>query len=136
MYGRAAPAVHRSPALFTRWYTVVSQSGNWEGLRMDADTCLRCGAPYSPGQTVCFKCGAPLGETRPNTQPVPAIKIPQPEESAPPAAEPAPSLPVARVASATAEPPAPPTQRKRRRWPLLALVVVLVLAAGGGGFYL
>jgi hypothetical protein len=106
---------------------------------MDADTCLRCGAPYAPGQTVCFKCGAPLGETRPNTQPVPAIKIPQPEESAPPtrpAAEPAPSLPVARVASATAEPPAPPTQQRRRRWPLIALVVVLVLAAGGGGFYL
>ena len=102
---------------------------------MESDTCLRCGAPYAPGQTVCFKCGAPLGETRPNTQPVPIIKIPRPDESAQPAAAPEPPRPVARVASALAEPPEAPAKPKRR-WPLAVLIGVLVLAAAGGGFYL
>jgi len=104
---------------------------------MDSDTCLRCGAPYTPSQTVCFKCGAPLGETRPNTQPVPIVRIPRPEPDppAPPATAPAPSQPAVHAVTATAEPPAAPARRKRR-WPLVALVLVFVLAAGGGGYYL
>lgn len=106
---------------------------------MDSDLCLRCGAPYAPGQTVCFKCGAPLGETRPNTQPVPVVKIPRPEESAPSVvavpSQTAPARPAVRTAAATAEPPSPPAKRTRRG-PLLALILVLVLAAAGGGVYL
>lgn len=104
---------------------------------MDADTCLRCGAPYTPGQTVCFKCGAPLGETRPNTQPVPVIRIPQPEPPAEPEPLPAPPRVSARVTAVPAitAPSAPSTKHKRRA-PLVALIVVLVLAAIGGGAYL
>lgn len=104
---------------------------------MDGDTCLRCGAPYTPGQTVCFKCGAPLGETRPNTQPVPAIKIPQPEPPAEPERPHAPpSLPVRSTAAPAIAEPAAPVAKRTRRWPLVALIIVLVLAAIGGGAYL
>lgn len=102
---------------------------------MDSDTCLRCGAPYAPGQTVCFKCGAPLGETRPNTQPVPAVKIPQPEPPAEKSTSSASALAIPHVATAVTAPPAHATKRKRR-WPLMVLIFALVLAAAGGGIYL
>lgn len=104
---------------------------------MDADTCLRCGAPYTPDQTVCFKCGAPLGETRPNTQPVPVITIPQHEPPTEPESSPTPSRLPARVTAAPAiAEPSTPFAKRKRRWPLAALIVVLVLAATGGGAYL
>ncbi|MGH2517641.1 MAG: zinc ribbon domain-containing protein, partial [Ktedonobacterales bacterium] len=102
---------------------------------MDSDTCLRCGAPYAPGQTVCFKCGAPLGETRPNTQPVPVIRIPRPEHDPQPVVATAPAHLPSPVASAVAEPPPRPA-RGKRRWPIVLGLLVLVLAAAGGGFYL
>lgn len=104
---------------------------------MDWDTCLRCGAPYVPAQTVCFKCGAPLGETRPNTQPVPVIKIPTSADHEELATAPSTPHPAVSVASAPApmESPVAPPQRTRR-WPLVLVVLVLVLAAAGGGVYL
>ncbi|MFI5272925.1 MAG: zinc ribbon domain-containing protein [Ktedonobacterales bacterium] len=44
---------------------------------MDAGrTCLRCGAPYEPDDTVCYACGAPIGETQGDTAPVKAIRRP------------------------------------------------------------
>jgi len=41
---------------------------------MAEQTCLRCGAPYEEGATVCFVCGAPIGEIETPTQPVRAPK--------------------------------------------------------------
>ena len=37
-------------------------------------TCLRCGAPYEPDDTVCYKCGAPIGETEGDTAPVKIVR--------------------------------------------------------------
>lgn len=105
-------------------------------------TCLRCGAPYEPGQTVCFKCGAPIGETRASTQPVPAVKVPRATEPSQPAATPAAGAPGLPVAMQTTSSPAAHAQReprresKRRRGGFIVLLVcVLVLAAGGGAAY-
>lgn len=39
-------------------------------------TCLRCGAPYDEGATVCFTCGASIGELETPTQPVRTPKKP------------------------------------------------------------
>src|SRR5262245_43854343 len=104
---------------------------------MESGNCLRCGAPYEPGDTVCYTCGAPIGETRVNTQPVRAVRVPKAE----PAAEPAASQPIIRAA-AVVQPPsfapatpapaalAPHRPRRRARWLgilagcLLALVVL------------
>jgi len=41
---------------------------------MAEQTCLRCGASYEEGATVCFVCGAPIGEIETPTQPVRAPK--------------------------------------------------------------
>lgn len=104
-------------------------------MSSELETCLRCGAPYEPGQTVCFKCGAPIGETRSSTQPVPAVKVPRAEQPDQPAETPTPvqaspgALTVARAA--------PPSAKRGRRGGLIvALVCVIVLAASGGAAYL
>lgn len=43
---------------------------------MEERRCLRCGAPYDEGATVCFTCGASIGELETPTQPVRAPKRP------------------------------------------------------------
>jgi hypothetical protein len=102
---------------------------------MESNTCLRCGSPYEPNQTVCFTCGAPIGETRSSTQPVPAVKIPRPATEPAPELERSASVPVhAAVPSVPATPGAAPP-RGRRRWLVVALAVVLVLAVAGGLAY-
>lgn len=121
---------------------------------MEERRCLRCGAPYDEGATVCFTCGASIGELETPTQPVRAPRRP--------AAEPAPVAVAAEAASsatsqaeqqatpmAPSSPPSPPRPLtvgtsyhpvavaprppRRVRWPLVigALVVVALLAAGG-----
>jgi hypothetical protein len=106
---------------------------------MEGGTCLRCGAPYEAEATVCYSCGAPIGETRSNTQPVPAIRRIRPDE-----AEAGSSLPVGQVAAASLSvAPVPLSRplvalgrrRKRPLWPVLLLACVLVLGAFGGAAY-
>lgn len=106
-------------------------------MSSELETCLRCGAPYEPGQTVCFKCGAPIGETRSSTQPVPAVKVPRAEQPAPPTETPALApVQVAPGAPAVAQAVPSPAKRRRRGGLIVALVCVIVLAAGGGAAYL
>ncbi len=38
-------------------------------------TCLRCGTPYEPDDTVCYHCGAPIGETEGDTAPVKVVRV-------------------------------------------------------------
>ncbi|HEX6798341.1 MAG TPA: hypothetical protein VF116_11585 [Ktedonobacterales bacterium] len=46
-----------------------------EAVRVNAGgTCLRCGAPYEPDDTVCYTCGAPIGETEGDTAPVKIVR--------------------------------------------------------------
>ena len=52
---------------------------------MAEQTCLRCGAPYEEGATVCFTCGAPIGEIETPTQPVRTPKRAAPETTVMPA---------------------------------------------------
>lgn len=123
---------------------------------MSERTCLRCGAPYDEGATVCFTCGASIGELETPTQPVrtPKGRAPAHAEAAPdqpppasassaaeaPPVEPAPaSTPAPRrvmVGSSlpVAPPPVVPPKSHRRRWPIIvtALIVVVALLAGGG----
>lgn len=106
-------------------------------MSSELETCLRCGTPYEPGQTVCFKCGAPIGETRSSTQPVPAIKVPHAEEPSQPAGESAAALAGAIAGiTAVAQPEPRPAKQRRRGGLIVLLVCVLVLAAGGGAAYL
>ena len=112
--------------------------------------CLRCGAPYDEGATVCFTCGASIGELETPTQPVRAPKGPfasAAASEAPGAAPDAPSeasldAPVATATQSQARPltvgshypsPAPAAHAPRRsRWPLaVGLLVVVALLAGG-----
>ncbi len=105
--------------------------------------CLRCGAPYDEGATVCFTCGASIGELETPTQPVRAPKRP----AAPAAPETPAEQPQAPIATATPGPARPLTvgssyqasasgaarrAPRRWRWPLVAglIVVVVALAAG------
>ena len=106
----------------------------------DGETCLRCGAVYEPGQTVCFKCGAPIGETRASTQPVPAVKVPRAEERGQPALATAGTAAgvattPAAVPTSIAAPTVPRVPRARRSGIVVVLVCILVLAAGGGAAY-
>lgn len=111
-------------------------------------TCLRCGAPYDEGATVCFTCGASIGELETPTQPVRAPKRPAPPEAPAPLPAEAPQAPVATaptsehvpsrpltVGSSRQRPPvaAPPRAPRRVRWPVVvvALVVVAALVTGG-----
>jgi hypothetical protein len=121
---------------------------------MSERTCLRCGAPYDEGATVCFTCGASIGELETPTQPVKTPKghvaasggaasdtphsdasgaTEAPPTTPAPASSPAPkrvmvgsSLPVA------APPTAAPKPRRRLRVIGATLIVVIVLLAGGG----
>ncbi|HEX8732507.1 MAG TPA: hypothetical protein VF725_10675 [Ktedonobacterales bacterium] len=114
---------------------------------MAEHVCLRCGAPYDEGATVCFTCGASIGELETPTQPVraPQRLAPAPhaepgaaEQTATPAtavaASPGPS-PASRpltVGGASYRAPVAPAPRPIR-WPLVivALVVIAALATGG-----
>ena len=104
---------------------------------MEGGICLRCGAPYEADATVCYSCGAPIGETRSNTQPVPAMRRIKPDE-----AEASSLLPVELVAAAPSASvqmsrPLPSAARRRKRplWPVLLLACVVVLGAFGGAAY-
>lgn len=115
-------------------------------MSSELETCLRCGAPYEPAQTVCFKCGAPIGETRSSTQPVPAVNVPRAEASGQPAAASAPvgaaaatatpAVPAAATGAAPARQTPRPARTRRRGGLIVLLVCVLVLAAGGGAAYI
>lgn len=120
---------------------------------MSERTCLRCGAPYEEGATVCFTCGASIGELETPTQPVRTPKaraasvdaLPPSDGvaeigGAPPVAVAAESAPLSepiprRVTVGSSLPvaaPAPKPARKARRWPWIVGVVVLVVLVGGG----
>jgi hypothetical protein len=115
---------------------------------MEGRTCLRCGAPYEPDDTVCYRCGAPIGETRANTQPVRALRRPTPtvvESDAPPSTAALPARSGAGLSGPITTPPpaaspsssraARPTKR-RPLWLLLLLGCALLLGAFGGAAYL
>ena len=121
---------------------------------MAGQTCLRCGAPYEDGATVCFTCGAPIGEIETPTQPV---RTPKFAQRAAPETQELPAITTATPAIGVASKPAPtdssgrvsmkvggggatspgqtPTTRRRawRRWPVIALVALVALAFLGGG---
>ena len=118
--------------------------------------CLRCGAPYEEGATVCFTCGASIGELETPTQPVrtPRYRASAPASEPPvaapaiaasdatslsPAASPAPAssaIPKRVLVGSSASPSAPEIAPKthRRRWPIIiaSLAVLIALVAGGG----
>ncbi len=122
--------------------------------------CLRCGAPYDEGATVCFTCGASIGELETPTQPVRAPRRPAPP-AAPTAAPTAKEAPqgqdarVATVAPRATEAPAPGPARPLTvgssyraqapvaplrpahgpRWPAVVALLVIVAALGVGGFF-
>lgn len=126
--------------------------------------CLRCGAPYDEGATVCFTCGASIGELETPTQPVRAPKRPAPTETSNPTEQAqtlaAPILPISPVATATSDvgdatttsnaaspsrpltvgtsyraPVVAPRIARRWRWPLVAVALVVVVALAIGGFF-
>lgn len=109
---------------------------------MAEHVCLRCGAPYDEGATVCFTCGASIGELETPTQPVRAPQRPAPAE---PAAREQPAAPATAVAAspspasrpltvggASYRAPVAPAPR-HINWPLVivTLVVIAGLATGG-----
>lgn len=120
---------------------------------MEERRCLRCGAPYDEGATVCFTCGASIGELETPTQPVRAPRRPtadvaptepdaavsRAEQSGQPAPAPVvtatePAAPRPLTVGTSYQPVAPPPRPSRRvRWPLVIalLVVVAGLATGG-----
>src|SRR5262249_44324338 len=110
--------------------------------RMESGTCLRCGAPYEPGDTVCYTCGAPIGETRVNTQPVRVIRAPKPEPATvQPSSQPADHSPTAAQAppltwpKAARGPQASRLPRRRMRLLVTLLGSLLVLLALGAAAY-
>jgi hypothetical protein len=107
---------------------------------MEGGTCLRCGKPYEPEDTVCYSCGAPIGETKTPTQPIRTIRtlpVAPPSEPAPaPTTTTATAIPRApRSPVPTKEAPASISRRWRRLWLGLG-AALLVLLAAAGGFYL
>lgn len=113
-------------------------------------TCLRCGAPLEPDDTVCFTCGAPVGESKTPTQPVPVPKAVKERTGALPAVSveaaartpstPGASRPLLPVSAPFTQPDANARSQSRaapaakpRRWPFLALGVVLVAAVALAG---
>lgn len=113
---------------------------------MAEHVCLRCGAPYEEGATVCFTCGASIGELETPTQPVRAPQRPAPTVVAPAAAEqpaaPATAVvagpgPVSRplvVGGASYRAPVAPAPRPIR-WPLVILTLVVIAALATGGVF-
>ena len=104
---------------------------------MEAGTCLRCGKPYEPEDTVCYSCGAPIGETKTPTQPIRTMRPLPAATPSQPIAAPTPERPGSRPLAVGVAPPRAParvTIRNNRLWLGLA-AVVLVLVAAGGGFY-
>ena len=115
--------------------------------------CLRCGAPYEEGATVCFTCGASIGELETPTQPVRAPRRPAPPAEPAPAEQSAMSVapagqadaPIATAPSGPArpltvgasyrQPVAPPRAPRRIRWPLVIGLLVALLALGAGGYF-
>jgi len=113
--------------------------------------CLRCGAPYEEGATVCFTCGASIGELETPTQPVRAPQ--RPTASAEPAPEPKqptpPAAPVATITNTPASPSRPlvvggasyrapvaaAPVSSRTRWPLIIGALVALIALATGGFF-
>jgi hypothetical protein len=111
--------------------------------------CLRCGAPYEEGATVCFTCGASIGELETPTQPVRAPKRPAAPDAPTPTPSEQPQAPIATATHSPARPltvgsgyhqspapAAPPNVShvlRRWRWPLVvaSLVVIAALATGG-----
>jgi hypothetical protein len=101
----------------------------------EGGTCLRCGQPYEPGDTVCYRCGAPIGETQTPTQPVRAVRTIAPDGAGEADVVSSPVVTTAPAAEG-AIPPQPATRPLRRPvWPWLALACVVVIAALGGGAY-
>lgn len=123
---------------------------------MEERRCLRCGAPYDEGATVCFTCGASIGELETPTQPVRAPKRPAATSAMDDgAAQAAPegqvsATPTTPVTTATAiQPPSrpltvgssyqtlrpaeAPRPRRKIRWPLVAGLLVLLVALAVGG---
>src|SRR5260370_12869669 len=117
---------------------------------MEGGTCLRCGTPYEPDDTVCYRCGAPIGETRANTQPVRALRRPEEVQDDPSTPTPTPTASLPALSGAgpsgpiTTAPPAAPasasrtarTAKRRPLWPLLLLGCALLLGVFGGAAYL
>ncbi|MDE3230106.1 MAG: hypothetical protein KGO05_09495 [Chloroflexota bacterium] len=114
---------------------------------MAEHVCLRCGAPYDEGATVCFTCGASIGELETPTQPVRAPQRPAP---AAPVEQPAAEQPAMPATAVVASPGPSPASRpltvggasyrasvapapRPIRWSLVivALVVIAALATGG-----
>ncbi|MGO8946611.1 MAG: zinc ribbon domain-containing protein [Ktedonobacterales bacterium] len=105
---------------------------------MEGGTCLRCGKPYEPEDTVCYSCGAPIGETKTPTQPIRTMRTPSAAAASPsqpiPPAPPAPRPPRLAVATSPATKEAT-TRRPRHLWLGLG-IALLALVVSGGGFYL
>lgn len=116
---------------------------------MSERTCLRCGAPYDEGATVCFTCGASIGELETPTQPVrtpksqaasvdpsPLVESGAAEANASLVAVAPPSAPLPKRvtvgSSLPVTPPPPKPVRKARPWPWIvaAFVVIALLAVG------
>jgi hypothetical protein len=104
---------------------------------MEAGTCLRCGKPYEPEDTVCYSCGAPIGETKTPTQPIRTMRpLPAANPSQPIAAAPVPERPLSRPLAVGVLSPRAPTGATPRKLLWLGLgAVVLVLVAAAAGFY-
>ncbi|HEX8996204.1 MAG TPA: hypothetical protein VF812_09250 [Ktedonobacterales bacterium] len=110
--------------------------------------CLRCGAPYDEGATVCFTCGASIGELETPTQPVRAPKRPTAQAPAPvaeeaqapvatatPAAVPASRLLTVGSSYRAATPAVAPRPARRWLWPALVGALVLIAALSVGGYF-
>lgn len=117
---------------------------------MEERRCLRCGAPYDEGATVCFTCGASIGELETPTQPVRAPR--RPTADAAPPREPAAQSEQAPAPVVTATEPEPlgaphpltvgtsyqpvvvtPRPPRRVRWPLIIALLVVVAGLVTGG---
>lgn len=112
---------------------------------MAEHVCLRCGAPYDEGATVCFTCGASIGELETPTQPVRTPKRPA-QPAAAVVAEPAAPTTAANATPAPTSRPltvggaryhAPVASAPRTiRWPLIIGALVAIVALGVGGFFI